>query len=133
MQKNETQSSLNNQGFKVSNIDTSTSFFSEFYNEIQDYIYLTIIFLLGTISILIMRFRNISNCVKNRILNSRQVNYAGSNDQFNNRNMPIKVEQKADELFVKKVTADDSEFRTFNVVASAPIFDLENEVKNNSL
>ena len=32
MQKNETQSSLNNQGFKVSNIDTSTSFFSEFYN-----------------------------------------------------------------------------------------------------
>ena len=132
MKNNETLSSMNKKGFKVSNIDTNTSFFSEFYNEIQDFIYIAIIFLLSTIFILIIRFRNIS-CLKNQQF---KVNCAGSNDQLNNMNMPIKVEDKENEIIEKNlITADAnvSEFRRFNVVASAPKYELENEVKHNFL
>ena len=51
-------------------------------------------------------------------------------------NMPIKVEDKENEIIEKNlITADAnvSEFRRFNVVASAPKYELENEVKHNFL
>ena len=133
IKNDETLSSLNKNGFKVSNIVTSTSFFSEFYNEIQDFVYIAIIFLLSTIFILIIRYRHTSDCSKNQQL---KINIAESNDQHNHRNVPIKIEDKENEITEKiLITADAnvSEFRRFNVVASAPIFELENEVKHCTL